>query len=123
MIEGIVNIRYEAVVALTLQGPQGKARDIEAVIDTGYNGFLTLSTALVTELELPFITTGRANLANDEEVEFGIHEARVLWDGQARDVEAAVAGSTPLIGIRLLDRHNLTIEVEVGGRVNIQSRE
>ena len=54
MIEGIVNIRYEAVVALTLQGPQGKARDIEAVIDTGYNGFLTLSTALVTELELPF---------------------------------------------------------------------
>ena len=123
MIEGIVNIRYEAVVALTLQGPQGEARDVEAVIDTGYNGFLTLSTVLATELELPFITTGRANLANGEEVEFSIHEVRVLWDGQARHVEVDVTGSTPLIGMRLLDRHNLTIEVEVGGRVNIQSRE
>ena len=121
MIEGIVNIRYEAVVALTLQGPQGKARDIEAVIDTGYNGFLTLSTALVTELELPFFGTGRAVLANGEEVEFGVHDVTVLWDGQERHIRAAVTGSTPLIGMRLLDRHNLNIEVEIGGRVNIRA--
>ena len=121
MIEGIVNIRYEAVVALTLQGPQGEARDIEAVIDTGYNGFLTLSTALMMELELPFFGTGRAILANGEEVEFGVHDVTVLWDGQERHVRAAVTGSTPLIGMRLLDRHNLNIEVEIGSRVNIRA--
>ena len=122
MIEGMVNTRYEAVVALPLQGPQGEAHDVEAVIDTGFNGFLTLPDSLVTDLELPFITTGRARLANGEEVEFSVHEVTVLWDGQARYVEAAVTGSTPLIGMRLLDRHNLNIEVEIGGRVNIQAR-
>ena len=42
MIEGAVNDAYEAVVALSLQGPEGQTQEIEAVIDTGYSGFLTL---------------------------------------------------------------------------------
>ena len=46
MIEGAVNAAYEAVVALRLQGPDGRTRDIDAVLDTGYSGFLTLLTAL-----------------------------------------------------------------------------
>ncbi len=41
MIEGVVNAAYEAVVTLSLQSPSGQAREIEAVIDTGYSGFLT----------------------------------------------------------------------------------
>ena len=32
MIEGVVNAAYEAVVALSLQGPAGRAQDIEAVV-------------------------------------------------------------------------------------------
>ena len=42
MIEGVVNAAHEAVVALHLQGPEGRTGDIEAVVDTGYSGFLTL---------------------------------------------------------------------------------
>ena len=52
MIEGEVNNACEAVVALSLQGPEGQAQDFEAVIDTGYSGFLTLPNALVAELGL-----------------------------------------------------------------------
>ena len=36
MTEGAVNAAYEAVVRLTVQGPSGQAREIEAVVDTGY---------------------------------------------------------------------------------------
>jgi hypothetical protein len=50
VIEGAVNIAYEAVIPLRLPGPEGLARDIEAVVDTGYSGFLTLPATLVTEL-------------------------------------------------------------------------
>lgn len=64
MIEGVVNSSYEAIVALLLRGPDGDARDIEAVIDTGYNGFLTLPPRLVAELGLPFVTSAQAILAN-----------------------------------------------------------
>ena len=122
MIEGVVNDAYEAVVALSLQGPAGQAQDIEAVIDTGYSGFLTLPTALVVELGLPFAYVGRALLANDDEVTFDVHDVTVLWDGQPRHIRADATGSTPLVGMLLLDKHNLNIEVESGGRVVIEAR-
>ena len=40
--EGVVNAAYEPVVTLAVQGPAGQTRETEAVVDTGYNGFLTL---------------------------------------------------------------------------------
>ena len=122
MIEGVVNDAYEAVVALSVRGPEGQVQEIEAVIDTGYSGFLTLPVTLVTELGLPFAYVGRAFLANDDEVSFDVHDVTVLWDGQPRPVKADATGSIPLVGMLLLDRHDLNIEVESGGRVVIQSK-
>lgn len=123
MIEGVVNAAHEAVVILHLQEPQGRARAIEAVMDTGYSGFLTLPTELVTELGLPFAYMGQAFLANDAQVAFDVHYVIVLWDGQPRDIEADATGSTPLVGMMLLDRHDLSIQVREGGRVVIQAGE
>ena len=122
MIQGVVNAAYEAVVTLPLQDPEGRTRDIEAVIDTGYSGFLTLSTTLVMELGLPFAYIGRALLANDDEVTFDVHDVTVLWDGQPRHIRADATGSTPLVGMLLLDQHSLNIEVERGGRVVTEAR-
>ena len=50
MIQGVVNAAYEAVVSLTLQGANRRTQEIEAVADTGYTGFLTLSPATYDEL-------------------------------------------------------------------------
>ena len=36
VFEGVVNAAHEAVLTLALHGPTGQARDIEAVIDTGF---------------------------------------------------------------------------------------
>ena len=122
MIQGMVNASHEAVVSLSLQGPEGQAQDIEAVIDTGYSGFLTLPAALVTEMGLPFAYIGWALLANDDEVTFDVHDVTVLWDDQPRHIKADATGSTPLVGMLLLDGHNLNIEVERGGCVVIEAR-
>ena len=122
MIQGVVNAAYEAAVALSLEGPAGQTQDIEAVVDTGYSGFLTVPTSLVEELGLPFAYEGRAFLANDDEVSFDVHDVTVLWDGQPRHIKADATGSTPLVGMLLLERHNLNIEVESGGQVVIQAR-
>ena len=121
MIQGVVNAAYEAVVSLPLQDPEGRTRDIEVVVDTGYSGFLTLPPELVDELGLPFAYMGQAFLANDAEVDFDVHYVTVLWDSQLRDIEADATGSTPLVGMLLLDKHSLNIEVESGGRVAIQA--
>lgn len=122
MIQGVVNADHEAVVSLSLRGPAGETDDIEAVVDTGYNGFLTLPATVVAQLELPFAYIGRAVLANDDEASFDVHDVEVLWDGQTRHVRADATGSTPLVGMLLLDGHNLNIEVENGGRVVIRAK-
>ena len=122
MIEGAVSAAYEAALILTVQGPEGRAHEIEAVIDTGYNGFLTLPPVLMGELDLPFVTSGEATLADGSTVSFDIHMVTVHWDGQARHVEADAAETTPLVGMRLLVGHDLHVEVEEGGRVVIEAR-
>ena len=120
MIGGTVNAALEAAVNLSVQGPGGQTREIEAVVDTGYNGFLTLPPVLVGELGLPFVLRGEATLADGSSVNFDPHMVTVDWDGQARDVEADAAETTPLVGMRLLAGHSLYVEVEDGGRVIIE---
>ena len=93
------------------------------MIDTGFNRFLTLPPSLVAELGLPFVTSGRVTLVDGSESSFEVYDVAVLWDGQPRDVYTYAADSTPLIGMSLLDTHNLNIEVVEGGRVVIQARE
>lgn len=122
MIEGTVNAADEAAIILSVQGPRSQAREIEAVVDTGYNGFLTLPPVLVGELGLPFVTSGEATLADGSAVSFDIHAVTVDWDGHARHVEADAAETTPLVGMRLLAGHDLHVEVEHGGRVVIEAR-
>ena len=117
-----MNAAYEPVVTVDVQGPSGQTREIEAVIDTGFSGFLTLPPRLVSELELPFLTGNRATLADGSEVTFPSYGIVVLWDGQPVYTEADAADTTPLVGMRLLDGHDLSIEVESGGRVVVQAR-
>ena len=121
MIQGYVNDIYEAIVPFTLQGPSGQTRDIEAVIDTGYTGFLTLTRALVTELQLRYRNRDLAILADGREAVFDVYGVAVLWDGNVRHLDAYISDAAPLVGMRLLDGHNLNIEVVNGGRVVVQS--
>ena len=122
MIQGAVNAANEAVIPLTVQGPAGQTRDIQAVVDTGFSRFLALPSDLVAELGLPFSYVEQLLLADDSRVDFDIHYVTVLWDGQPRDIEAAMTGSVPLVGMRMLDRHNLNIDVERGGPVVISAK-
>ena len=101
-------------------GPAGQTREVEAVIDTGYNGTLTLPPALVAELALPLVGPSQATLANGVVETFNVHDVAVLWDGMRRDIEADAVGPTPLAGMLLLDSHSLYVEITDGGRVAIQ---
>ena len=123
MIEGTVNAAYVPIVTLAVEGPSGQVREIEAVVDTGFNGYLTLPPGLISEMGLPFLAGKRATLADGSEVTFPSYRIVVLWEGEPREIEADAAGITPLVGMRMLDEHDLSIQVREGGRVVIQAGE
>lgn len=89
-------------------------------MDTGFNGSLTLPRALITMLDLAWRRRGRAILADGSESIFDIHEAIILWNGQARRVAVDAADTEPLVGMFLLSGCKLTIEAIDGGKVTIQ---
>jgi predicted aspartyl protease len=49
MIIGNVNANREAIVQLAVLGENQQKQGIKAVIDTGYTGFLTLPSAVITK--------------------------------------------------------------------------
>ena len=117
MITGVVTVAREAVISLTVRGPNGQEQEIEAVIDTGFDGSLTLPSELIAALGLPWRRRGRALLADGNESVFEIYEATVIWDGTARRVSVDEVDVMPLVGMALLYGYELTVQIVEGGRV------
>ena len=121
MIEGVVNANLEAVVTLSLRGPAGQEREIDATIGTGFNGFLALPPTMVADLGLPVVGDGEAVLADGSEAFYNVYGVTMLWDGRPRYVETGAVGDEPLVGMSMLVGHDLYVAVEPGGRVIIQT--
>ena len=119
MISGAVNDNLEATIHLVVRGSGGREQEIEAVIDTGFNGFLTLSPALVRQLGLPHIGQSRVLLANGRDEILDLYEVTLLWDGQWRTVETDATDTDALVGMSLLYRYSIYVEAVTGGQVVI----
>jgi clan AA aspartic protease len=121
MITGAVTSSREAVVRFVVRGPHVHECEIGAIIDTGFNGYLTLPSTLITALRLAKLGRGRVLLGNGSEEVFDIYEAVVIWNGRPRSVEVDSADTDPLVGMALLDGHHLRIAVVPGGIVSIDA--
>jgi clan AA aspartic protease len=70
MMLGFVNADYEAKINLIVRGPKQQEQEIEGVVDTGFDGWLTLPATIISSLTLPFRRRGRAVLADGSETVF-----------------------------------------------------
>lgn len=120
MIRGHVTRAYEAVVTITVIGPDGRSRDVQATVDTGFTGELTLPEAVVEELGLVFLEESYAYLANETRVDISLYDAAVVWDGAKRPVVVDCMDGNPLVGMQLLYEHLLSVQVVRDGPVTIQ---
>lgn len=119
MISGRICNR-EAIINVEVSGPAEPPELIEAVIDTGYNGYLTLPSQIVTALRLAFAGHRRGTLADGSVTRLEVYLASVLWHGRQRDVLISQTAGTPLIGMSLLEGSRLTMSVLEGGDVTIE---
>ncbi len=121
MITGVVTANREAVISLAVRGPASMEQQIEAVVDTGFDGWLSLAPALIALLGWPWRRRGRALLADGSECVFDIYEGTVVWDGKPRRIVVDEASTAPLVGMALLQSYELDIQVRNGGSVIIKA--
>jgi clan AA aspartic protease len=93
---------------------------VEAVVDSGYTGTLTLPPALITLLGLRWQSTQRATLADGSTCVFQVYVGKVVWDSKVRRILVDEANADPLIGMRLLRGHELKMQVRYRGKVTIK---
>jgi clan AA aspartic protease len=120
MIAGAVGDDLDATIRLELTGRKGREM-VDAVVDTGFSGFLTLPSNIVEALGLSWLGREEGLLADGAVCIFDVYIATVLWNGNDRGIEVEVASNQPLIGMGMLHGHSLRIDVVNGGLVSIES--
>ena len=118
MITGVVRAN-EPIIRLVVRGLRGRVREIEAVVDTRYTGWLTLPPAVIADLGLRWQTFGRGILADGSMSFFDVYEAKLFWHGRIRAVLLDEIDATPLVGMALLRGCELRVHVRSRGAVTI----
>lgn len=123
MISGKVTTNREAVIKLEVVGSNQRKEKIVAIIDTGFNGYLTLPSGLINHLKLQLSGNRRATLGDGNVVVLDVYLAKVLWHEQEREVLVLQADGDPLVGMLLLYGNRVILEVVDNGEVTIDSYE
>jgi clan AA aspartic protease len=121
MMMGNVNSRREAIIQFAVLGENNQRKAIKAVIDTGYTGFLTLPSAIITTLGLTWYMQEEGILGNGSLCLFNVFEATVIWDGHLKSIEINESETDPLVGMGLLEGYELNIQGYAGGLVTIKA--
>ena len=122
MISGQINSNIEAVISVPIRDDDGQICTCQAVIDTGFSGYLTLPLSLVSTLQLPIIETRAFTLGDNQRVDFDLYSAIIVWDGDVREILALASEAFPLVGMSLLKGFHLSMDIIDGGEVSLVSR-
>lgn len=121
MMQGWVNQNCEAMLPIVVGHGNTPKQMVEALIDTGFSGFLSLPLSMIESLGLPWIFSDSVTLGNGSEAIFQMYRATVIWDGQFKVVDVAASESEPLLGMSLLYRFKLQVEAVERGIVTIEA--
>ncbi|MBI2805760.1 MAG: clan AA aspartic protease [Planctomycetes bacterium] len=119
MIFGTVTFSLEAMVRIHVEDGNGQTQAVDVKIDTGFTGFLSLPTSLVTAFGLMATTQQYVQVADGTVVSVPVHSAVVIWDGKPRRVDVHSMGTERILGMAMLAGHDLTMRVRDGGHVSI----
>ncbi len=115
-MNGHVDNDGRALVTVSVRPSDDAAsHEVEAWIDTGFNGDLVLPQQQIDDLRLPPSGTVKAILADGSEIALKRYACLIDWFGEKRDLEVvANDGEFPLLGVGLLADHDLHISYRTG---------
>ena len=123
MIKSSVSVDNEAVLFLEVLGPSGATIEVKAIIDTGFSAALTLPKDWINALELPYVDSHDIFLADGSNIDVGLYDAEILWDGHPRPVLVHCMEGDALVGMGLMKDFLLHLPVRIGAEFTISEIE
>lgn len=119
MITGYVNQGLEPIVPVAVLDRNGHRWRLEVVVDTGFDGDLTLPQSSISELGLPWQGPVEMVQADGRAVKCHRYAATIIWEGERRPIEVMESATESLLGTSLLNGYLLTMQMTAGGEVAI----
>lgn len=110
MVKGIVR-KNRPLINLVV-GWGIKAKEIVALVDTGFTGELKLSPKEVLDLGITSTHLELIQLANGKDAKMFAGMAMVSMEGIKNDVNVLVSGGIPTIGVGLLKRFEYNLNID-----------
>jgi clan AA aspartic protease len=121
MMQGIVDQNCEATIRLVVSTANSQRQMIDAVIDTGFTGYLTLPLSVLTNLNLQAYRREEGVLGDGSTCIFDVYRGFVIWDGELRQIDINESETEPLVGMSLLYGYRMQLDAIEGGMVTIQA--
>jgi clan AA aspartic protease len=99
MMQGIVDQNCEAMIRLVVGNSRDRRIAIDALIDTGFTGFLTLPKSIVTHLGLSAYSREEGTLGDGSCCIFDIYSGVVIGECDASFTTLLIAKALTLWGI------------------------
>jgi clan AA aspartic protease len=115
-----VTARREARLQLTVLGSERQAQHVDVVVDTGFNGSLTLPGDIIRALGLRLVGARPVTLGDGSTAVLSVYRARVVWHAAERTTLTLHAEGTPLLGMALLYGSRVLLDVVADGVVTIE---
>lgn len=119
MISGRVNHQREPVIRVSVRDQAGELVGFDAVVDTGFDGSLTLPATAIASLGLQWRGKAEAVLANGVIDECDVYAGKVEWDGATRNVLVEAAETDPLVGMAMMEGFELKVQIKAGGNLTL----
>ena len=119
MIHGHISQDLDLIVPVYVLDQNGYAYRLEAAIDTGFTGELSLPSHWIKRLGLVPDDPTDFTMANNATESFDTYYGYMLWHGSRIEVQIIAAEGTPLIGVGLLQDNLLTAAIAYNGAITI----
>ena len=111
--------RLKGTCIVHLFGDNGVPARVETIVDTGFDGYLTLGGSVIDDLGLEETSSIRMFLADGSDLLCPAFRVETDWQGQSHTIEVVQLEGLQLLGMEMLRGSELRMMVEDAGVIEI----
>lgn len=111
MIQGYVDQYLQAKARISILDKSGKISTLEAVVDTGFSGYLSISAYEIHKIDLIFSHSEKFELGDGRRVKQNVYLGQLIFDNQQFLANVLISKSRDtLIGAAVLENKKLEVD-------------